>query len=156
MRMGRCFRQGRAGPGEAGNPPITDDEAAMQVQVNTDRNIHGREALAQHVEGVVGSVLGHLAGQVTRVEVHLSDANAQKSGAADKRCLMEVRPEGRPPVAASDEADNLHQAIRGAAEKLRSALDTSLGRLDRNRRDSLRDLPAASDAASALREDDPT
>lgn len=114
----------------------------MQVQVNTDRNIEGREALARHVEEVIAAALDRFADQVTRVEVHLSDANGGKTGGADKRCVMEVRPEGRPPVAVSDQADNLHQAIRGAADKLQSALDSTFGKLGRNRRDSLRDQSA--------------
>jgi ribosome-associated translation inhibitor RaiA len=115
----------------------------MQVQVNTDRNIDGRESLAEHVEGVVEAVLGRFSEQVTRIEVHLSDSNAAKSGGPDKRCVMEVRPEGRPPIAVSAQADNLHQAIRAAADKLQTALDTAFGKLDRNRRDTLRGAPRA-------------
>jgi hypothetical protein len=44
--------------------------------------------------------------------------------------MMEARLEGHQPVAVTDEADSLHEAIAGAAEKLKSALDSTLGRLN--------------------------
>lgn len=102
----------------------------MQIQVNTDRHITGRESLADHVKTVVQDQLGRFADHITRVEVHLSDANSHKSSANDKRCLMEARLAGRQPIAVSGTADNLRQAIDGAAQKLRRALDTTLGKLE--------------------------
>lgn len=101
----------------------------MKVQLNTDKNIHGDEALASHVETVVDSALGRFRSQITRIEVHLSDINAGKSGAADKRCVMEARLEGRPPVVATDDADTVGAAVSGAVGKLQRLLDSSLGKL---------------------------
>ena len=37
----------------------------MHIQLNTDNNIEGREALAAHVEGVVESALGRWTKQLT-------------------------------------------------------------------------------------------
>lgn len=101
----------------------------MKVQLNTDNHVDGGEAMAQHVETVVEDVLGRFSRQVSRVEVHLSDVNADKTGGGDKQCMMEARIDGRPPVTASDEADNMHSAINGAARKLQRVLESSLGRL---------------------------
>ncbi len=101
----------------------------MKVQLNTDSNIQGDEALASHVTSVVDGALGRFGSQLTRIEVHLSDVNAGKAGAGDKRCVMEARLEGRPPVVASDEADTVGASISGAAAKLQRLLDTSLGKL---------------------------
>jgi ribosome-associated translation inhibitor RaiA len=42
---------------------------------------------------------------------------------------MEARIEGHRPIAASDHADSLHQAIHGAAEKLKRSIDSTLGRI---------------------------
>lgn len=61
---------------------------------------------------------------VTRLEVHLSDQNGGKSGQRDKRCVMEARLEGRQPIAASDDATTLDQAVRGAADKLARLIDS--------------------------------
>ena len=101
----------------------------MKIQINTDHNISGREALAKHAEATVESTLGHLAEHITRVEVHLSDENSDKGGSHDKRCMMEARLEGHQPIAVSDEAASIGQAIDGAAKKLKSSLDRTLGRL---------------------------
>jgi len=102
----------------------------MIIQINTDNHIVGREALSHKAEAMVASTLDHLAEHVTRVEVHLSDENAQKAGDRDKRCTMEARLEGRQPIAVTDASENLDAAIAGAAEKLKRSIDQILGRLN--------------------------
>lgn len=101
----------------------------MKIQINTDNNITGHEELAEQAEATVEGTLGHLVEHITRVEVHLSDENSAKGGAHDKRCMMEARLEGHQPIAVSDEAKSIGQAIDGAAEKLKRSLDHTLGRL---------------------------
>lgn len=110
----------------------------MQVQVNTDKNIAGREALARHVSAVLNSTLSHVSEHVTRVEVHLSDENGHKKSDNDKRCMMEARLEHTPPIAVTHQTDNLDQAIRGASEKLIRSIESHLGKL---RDQKLRDSP---------------
>ncbi len=102
----------------------------MNVQVNTDDNVEGREELAQRVEADVRSSLDRFREQITRVEVHLSDENAGKSGTADKRCLMEARLADRRPEAVSHQAGSLEEAFKGASAKLRRSLESTLGRLN--------------------------
>jgi ribosome-associated translation inhibitor RaiA len=102
----------------------------MKIQINSDNNITGGKALAQQAEATVTSVLGHLAEHITRVEVHLSDENGEKTGGRDKRCMMEARLEGHQPIAVTDEADSLDGAIVGAADKLKSSVDHTLSRLN--------------------------
>jgi ribosome-associated translation inhibitor RaiA len=109
----------------------------MQIQVNTDGNILGRERLADHVRGVVESVLGRLGHQITRVEVHLSDQHGGKSGHDEMRCMIEARLAGRQPTAVTHSAQTLDQAIDGAADKLKRSLDNTLERLHhRQQRDA--------------------
>ncbi len=100
----------------------------MHIQVNTDNTIDGGSDLIATIEGIARSKLGAVASQVTRVEVHLRDENAQKGGADDKRCMAEARPEGRAPVAVTHNADTVESAAVGALDKLRSALDRELGK----------------------------
>jgi ribosome-associated translation inhibitor RaiA len=102
----------------------------MKIQINSDNNITGGKALAQQAEATVTSALGHLAEHITRVEVHLSDENGEKTGGRDKRCMMEARLEGHQPIAVTDEADSLDGAIAGAADKLKSSVDNTLSRLN--------------------------
>jgi ribosome-associated translation inhibitor RaiA len=107
----------------------SQQENTMQVQINTDRNIEGHEALAAQVSGVVESALSRISDHITRVEVHLSDENRHKSGQNDKRCVMEARLEGRQPIAVTHQAATLDQAVDGAADKLTRLIESTLGRL---------------------------
>lgn len=105
----------------------------MHIQVNTDNTIEGGTELIAAIEEIAQSKLGAVASQVTRVEVHLSDENARKGGADDKRCMAEARPEGRAPIAVTHNADTVQGAAIGALDKLRSALDRELGKLRAHR-----------------------
>ncbi len=102
----------------------------MQIQINTDSHIKADGNLRESVEAEVSDALGRFAERLTRVEVHLTDVNAQKGG-RDTRCVIEARPAGLPPVTVDDLADSVPGAVRGAAEKMARALDSRLGRLDR-------------------------
>ncbi|MBZ0206630.1 MAG: HPF/RaiA family ribosome-associated protein [Flavobacteriales bacterium] len=102
----------------------------MHIQINTDKNIEGTEELAAHVRSVVEKSLEHFAERLTRVEVHLSDENADKSGTHDHTCTMEARPNGMEPFAATHKAANVHLAVDGAAQRLANKLRTRFGRLD--------------------------
>ena len=105
----------------------------MLIQVNTDKNISGHEELAQSVEETLNHVLARFAGQITRLEVHLSDENStSKSGVIDKRCLNEARLAGREPTSVSDQALSIGQAVTGAAHKMVSLLESELGKLGKH------------------------
>lgn len=102
----------------------------MQIQINTDRNIEGHEALAAQVSGVVESALSRFSDSITRVEVHLSDENSNKKGGNDDiRCVIEARLEGRQPVVVKHQAATVDQAVDGAADKLTRMVDSTLGQL---------------------------
>lgn len=101
----------------------------MHIEINTDNHINHDESVDRHVRQSLDTLLTRFGEQVTRIEVHLHDKNADKKGGNDKHCLLEAKLEGRPPVAASDEADTLAAAITGAAKKLQRRLDHDLGRL---------------------------
>ncbi len=103
----------------------------MQIQVNTDRNIKGDEALRRQVEEVVKGSLQRFAERITRVEVYLTDEDSRaKSSHNDKRCVMEARLAGLQPVTASHWAESLTQALSGAGDKMARTLDRAIGRLD--------------------------
>lgn len=101
----------------------------MQIQFNTDNQIEGRAAMAQRVEASLHDRLKRFEDRISRVEVHLADVNAQKSGPADKRCTLEARPTGLQPIAVTHEADSVDQVLNGAADKLVTAMDRTFGKL---------------------------
>jgi ribosome-associated translation inhibitor RaiA len=105
----------------------------MQIQINTDNNVKGREKLAAYVRGVVEGAVSRFNQRITRVEVHLGDENGDKTGLEDKRCMMEVRVESRHPLAVTHHASTLGAAVDGAAGKLRRSLEHELHRLREHR-----------------------
>jgi ribosome-associated translation inhibitor RaiA len=112
----------------------------MQVQVHTDDHIHGGESLAQWIKDEAGTRLARFRDHITRLEVFLTDVDAGKSGAEDKRCRIEARVAGRQPVAVTAEADKMATAFISAVDKLTRALDADLGRAkDKHGRDTIRD-----------------
>jgi ribosome-associated translation inhibitor RaiA len=101
----------------------------MLIQVQTDRNIEGRDALTEKVETNVRGALDRYADRITRVQVHLGDENSDKKASDDdKSCTIEVRFAGLQPIAASDRAATLEQALDGAIEKMMRKAESMLGR----------------------------
>jgi len=101
----------------------------MIIQLNTDKNLAGTEKLSAYLNSYISEELSRFSHQITRVEVHLSDVNGPKEGLNDKRCLIEARLEGMKPIAVSNNANTHEQAIEGAIEKLKTSLDSMLGRI---------------------------
>lgn len=101
----------------------------MHIEVSTDNSIKGSEAITAQITGLVQNDLAYLAEHITRIEVHLSDASADKSGPDDIKCVLEARLKGQQPMAVTDSASSLEQATRGAAGKMKSALESTLGKL---------------------------
>lgn len=111
----------------------------MQIQVNTDASIQGSESLNEWATRELNERLARFRDHITRIEVHLTDVNAARSGDLDKRCLLEVRLAGRQPLAVSHVADRLSDALVGASARLHNALDAALGKdRDANRRETIR------------------
>lgn len=101
----------------------------MQIQVNHDSSITGAEELNERVEGALGHALGRFSDRISRVEVHLSDVNGHKRGPDDKVCTLEARVQGLSPTAVSHSAPTVDEAVKGAGEKMKRALDSLFGRL---------------------------
>jgi ribosome-associated translation inhibitor RaiA len=99
----------------------------MLVEINTDKNIESSEGLIAHFTDTLNDSLGRYDEQITRLEVHLSDENGSKTVGDDKRCLLEARLKGLAPIAVTNHASTVHQAVKGAADKLHHALEKAIG-----------------------------
>ncbi len=114
----------------------------MQIQVNTDNNIDGRDELAAHIEAEVAASLSRFSDHITRIEVHRGDESAGRSSGRDQRCMLEARPAGQAPVTVVNHADTLDAAFRGALHQLNGLLTSKIDRLgDRKGVASIRGLP---------------
>jgi ribosome-associated translation inhibitor RaiA len=101
----------------------------MTIQFNTDRNLTLHEEFRDKLSSLLAEKLNRFSDHITRLEVHLSDDNGGKNGPDDKKCLLEARVEGRPPIAVSALANNYEQAVDAAIDKIKSSLNTVLDRL---------------------------
>lgn len=100
----------------------------MNIQINTGHNIQGNEALITKFSSTIKSALIRMSDHITKVEVHLKDEDGDKKGKNDKRCMIEAHLEGRQPIAVTDRADTLNQALDGAIDKLINMMESILGR----------------------------
>lgn len=66
---------------------------------------------------------------VTRIEVHISDENGNKSTPNDKKCVIEARVEKKQPIAVTATADSPEKAFYEALEKMQRVLDTTLDKI---------------------------
>jgi ribosome-associated translation inhibitor RaiA len=115
----------------------------MKIQANSDKTIGVDASLTQFVEDEASRLLDRFAAKLTRVEVHLSDVDNKKTGRADKRCLVEVRPAGDRPVSASATATTKESAVSDALKKMQRLLATFFGRKGRSAKEVAPPAPAA-------------
>jgi len=101
----------------------------MKIQFNTDKNINGTKDFVTPLTILIEEDLEKYSSQITRIEVHLSDEDGDKDGLNAKRCLLEARLSGMNPIAVSSQSDTEEQAVSESLNKLKSSLDTILGRL---------------------------
>jgi hypothetical protein len=105
----------------------------MNILINSNNKFEVNAELAKEVEGEVARAIERFEGRLTRAEVHLSDENGAKSGARDKRCVIEVRPMGMQPVSVTEDAATVLEAATGAAHKMKRLLDSTFGKIDEKR-----------------------
>ncbi|MGY0559266.1 MULTISPECIES: HPF/RaiA family ribosome-associated protein [unclassified Luteimonas] len=98
----------------------------MKIQLNTDNHIDGTDALEERVNAMIEQHLGRYFPRLSRIEVFLSDTNSFKGGPADKRCAIEARLKNDDPLGATEDAEDMEKAIRGACNKIKALLDTRI------------------------------
>ncbi len=96
----------------------------MIIQLNADKNLTIHAEYESQISEKINKELSRFTDYLSRVEVHLSDENGDKSGVDDKKCVLEARIEGRQPVVASAFGQTYDIALNGALDKLKNALTT--------------------------------
>ncbi|MCR9099949.1 MAG: HPF/RaiA family ribosome-associated protein [bacterium] len=104
----------------------------MKIQTNTDKTVNGDERSRGFFISRIVEELNLYQSYITRIEVHLLDENSKKEERNDLRCLLEAQLAGRQPLAVSSQADTIELAVSGAIDKLKAALETTLGRIQNN------------------------
>ena len=65
----------------------------MLVQIHTDKNIEGGSRFSEFFSNEIKNELARFDEIVTRIEVHVSDENGNKSTPNDKKCVIEAKVE---------------------------------------------------------------
>lgn len=122
----------------------------MQVQVNANHTVQTGESLERWATAQLNESLARFRADITSVDVHMSDENGDKVSPDHKKCMMEARLSGHEPVAVNHQGANVDEAFRGAADKLKRALDHAIGKMrDHRARESIRrDSDLATDPAA--------
>lgn len=101
----------------------------MKIQLNTDNNIQSTEVLKKYVSEKVNAAFKHYAEKITRIELHLSDQNAEKGGLDDIQCKIEARVEGKQPVIVASKSNSKEIALDEALDKMKARLGTMIGKM---------------------------
>jgi len=110
------------------HPSISGDKA-LYIQIHSDNQVESDATRDARLEDQIRQRLARFESRITDVEIHVSDINGPRGGAADMRCTLEARVNGVPPVAVTDHGSTIDRAILGAAKKAVRALDHQLGKL---------------------------
>jgi hypothetical protein len=106
----------------------------MQIQISSDKNISMHKKLSNLIDSDLRRILNRFKDEITRVEVHLSDENGDKSGAQDKRCRLEVRHKRHQSLAVTNDSSDIPTSVTGAGSKMVRLLVSTFGRIeDKNR-----------------------
>jgi len=101
----------------------------MEIRVNTDNHITGSEEMIEKFTDGLKKKLSRFSEYITSVDVFFADENKGKSGTDDKRCTIETRLKNMNSEAVTHNADTLNYAFSGAVDKVKSLLDSRIGKL---------------------------
>ncbi|UJF30239.1 HPF/RaiA family ribosome-associated protein [Kaistella sp. 97-N-M2] len=101
----------------------------MEILINTDNNITGTAEMIAYFKTSIAEDFDRFSEHLTRIEVKISDENGDKSTGNDKRCVFEGRIKGMQPTVVTAYAPTVEKAVKEASDKLKTALDTVMGRL---------------------------
>ena len=104
----------------------------MTIQINTDKSLTGEKRSSDFFISQITEALQRFESHITRIEVHLKDENGKKDGFNNISCLLEARLEGRQPIAINNQADTIDLAVTGAIDKIKTAIETILGRIQKH------------------------
>ena len=101
----------------------------MFIEFHSDNNVKTSEETVAPFRDQINNSFKTYSHQVSSVQVHFSDENGNKGGQDDKRCMMEVRLDGKDPIAVTARLSNITQALKFASDKMKASLDTRRDKL---------------------------
>lgn len=94
----------------------------MEIDVDTDPGIPGREPVARVVEAELERALDPFSAWLTRVRVRLHDDDGKRPGGGAKRCVITAYQPDGPVIEVSVRAQSVKQAVADAVRRLADRL----------------------------------
>ncbi|MBP1665702.1 MAG: HPF/RaiA family ribosome-associated protein [Bacteroidetes bacterium] len=101
----------------------------MKIQINSDKNIQITEKFEKYFSEKINHALKRFDDNITRIEIHLSDQNAQKTSSDDVQCKIEARIRDLKPVIVTGKSNTKEKALDEAIKKMKASLDKVTGKL---------------------------
>jgi ribosome-associated translation inhibitor RaiA len=101
----------------------------MEIQISVGKNLQEKKMLSGLLTPFISDMLSRYKNKITQLEVQLSDEkNGHENGWSDKQVKLEAYLKDKNPITVSDQNSNYVQAVKGAVDKLRATLYTTLER----------------------------
>jgi ribosome-associated translation inhibitor RaiA len=101
----------------------------MIVNINIDKSLDKAERHQEYLSDLIKKSLNNYTDHITRIEIQIKDVNGIKDGPNDTNCMIEARIKGRQPIAINNKADDIETAIKGAVDKIKSSLESVMGKI---------------------------
>ena len=101
----------------------------MEILINTDHNIEGTAQMRAYFQEQIETQFERFREHLSRIEVKISDENGDKKRENDKRCVLEARIKGMQPIAVTSFGNTVEKAFNTAADKMKTSLDSTIGKL---------------------------
>lgn len=101
----------------------------MEILINTDHNIEGTAQMRVYFQEQIETQFERFREHLSRIEVKISDENGDKKSENDKRCVLEARIKGMQPIAVTSFGNTVEKAFNTAADKMKTSLDSTIGKL---------------------------
>ncbi len=101
----------------------------MDIIINTDHSLDSSDKMISYFKEEITKELKNFSDIITRVELHITDENGPKTNLDNIKCKIEARLKGRQPLVVSGKADKVEKAISSCTSKMKSVLNTKVGKL---------------------------
>lgn len=113
---------------KAAEEPEGQASGSLPILSNADPGTPVSADLAARIDATLTRALRPFSARLTRVEVNLGQTALGSRGVNETKCSVEARIRGQEPVTASARSRSAEVALHQAANKLKRALRTRLGR----------------------------
>ena len=95
----------------------------MQIEIHGNNHSEIDQAWIDYHKKHLAEQMDRFTGYLTRIEVFFNEESEHHQGPKKQRCSMEARMKHHQPIAVTDFAETLLQAMNGASSKLKRSLN---------------------------------